>query len=273
MTRYFMMYFILMLVFSWVIQPCRTVDYHIIEAAEYKTVYGNGGPASETAEHAGKLRVAIVEFTNEKNHELNYFLDEYHYTAGKRARDFLNVKLAATDKFILVDVSENGTLKNTPGMSDPHSLEAGAEYLILGSICDLRCKTVRGTGIAGGTRRMETKVRICVKLIDMNTGYVIYSEATEGKAVLERKEIFFNGTSNGHATRLNDRALYDAVSNLEDNIIHCLLERRLNYNQKINDNFFNAHTGDNLPPTDLLGSLNMEQGKIRYSTGENGRIE
>jgi hypothetical protein len=64
-----------------------------------------------------------------------------------------------------------------------------------------------------------------VRLIEVRTGQILYSEEGEGEAFSESGTVFGVGERAGYDSAINDKALDAAITNLASNIIENLLDR------------------------------------------------
>ncbi|MFW6145629.1 MAG: CsgG/HfaB family protein [bacterium] len=204
-----------------------------IEKPEVKEVE-EGPKISKTVEHQKtaeatkrglKRKVAIARFTNETRYGQSFFIDKNNDRIGKQAVDILSSKLVETDKFILIERADLDKIEKELRMENYAPLKNMADYLIVGSVTEFGRKDQGKVGVFSRTRRQIAFAKVHVRLIDVRTGQIIYSEEGEGKAFSEAGSIFGVGERAGYDSAVNDKALEAAITDLASNIIENLLDR------------------------------------------------
>jgi len=172
-----------------------------------------------------KRKVAIARFTNETKYGQSFFLDDDQDKIGKQAVDILSNKLLATDKFILLERDALKKILEELSIGDVTPLKNMADYLIVGSITEFGRKTTGEVGVFSRTKKQEAYAKVHIRLIDVYTTQVIYSEEGGGTAFSEAGTVLGVGGRAGYDSSLNDKALDSAISNLSSNIIENLLDK------------------------------------------------
>lgn len=96
-----------------------------------------------------KRKVAIGRFSNETQYAKGIFYDKENDPIGKQALDILSAKLAASDKFILLERGDLATLLEENKKNGTSLSTIGADYMIIGSVTQFGRKN---TGKSGGRR-------------------------------------------------------------------------------------------------------------------------
>ncbi len=172
-----------------------------------------------------KRKVAIARFSNETKYGQSIFIDENKDRIGKQALDILSSKLLETDKFILLERSDLDKITKELAMEDLEPLKNMADYLIVGSVTGFGRKDQGKVGIFSRTKRQVAFAKVHVRLIEVRTGQILYSEEGEGEAYSEAGSVFGVGERAGYDSTLNDKAMDAAITNLASNIIENLLDR------------------------------------------------
>nr|WP_319490778.1 CsgG/HfaB family protein [uncultured Desulfobacter sp.] len=172
-----------------------------------------------------KRKVAIARFSNETKYGQSFFLDNKNDRIGKQAVDILSSKLVETDKFILIERADLDKITKELQMEEIGPLKNMADYLIIGSVTEFGRKDQGKVGIFSRTRRQVAFAKVHIRLIDVRTGEIIYSEEGEGEASTESGSVFGVGERAGYDSSINDKALDAAITNLSSNIIENLLDR------------------------------------------------
>lgn len=172
-----------------------------------------------------KRKVAIARFTNETKYGQSFFIDEDNDRIGKQAVDILSSKLLETEKFILLERADLEKINKELNLGETAPLQNMADYLIVGSVTEFGRKEQSDVGIFSRVKKQVAFAKVHVRLIDVYTGQILYSEEGEGEAFAEAGTVFGVGAKAGYDSTLNDRALDAAITNLASNIIENLLDK------------------------------------------------
>lgn len=172
-----------------------------------------------------KRKVAIARFTNETKYGQSFFIDENNDRIGKQALDILSSKLIETEKFILLERADLDKVTKELAMENYEPLRNMADYLIVGSVTEFGRKDQGEVGVFSRTKRQIAFAKVNVRLIEVRSGRILYSEEGEGEAFSEVGTLFGVGERAGYDSAINDKALDAAITNLSSNIIENLLDR------------------------------------------------
>lgn len=168
-----------------------------------------------------KRKVAIGRFTNETQHAKGLFYDRENDPMRKQAMDILSAKLAASEKFILLErddlevlLSENAAMK-----------KLGADYIIVGSITEFGRKVQGQKKVFSSTKTQTVEAGVSIRLVDTQTGMIIYSDEARGFAETTSKKTLGNGGYAGYDATLADKAISAALSQLVENIINKCMDK------------------------------------------------
>lgn len=173
-----------------------------------------------------KRKVAIARFSNETKYGKSIFYDKENDPLGKQAMDILSTKLASTGKFMLFERSDLDKIMeemNIGGQDD--SIVINADYLIIGSVSEFGRNIEGNVGIISRTKTQTVRATVNIRLVDVYTGQIIYSEEGTGEAASEAKQVMGVGGEAGYNETLNDRAISAAISKLVNDIIQNLLDK------------------------------------------------
>jgi len=176
-----------------------------------------------------KRTVAVARFSNETSHGQGFFRDREGDPLGKKALDILSAKLAQTNKFILLERSDmeqiRRELQKGNHEQDLSALDVSADYLIVGSISQFGRKTTSEAGPFSRTRTQTAHAGVNIRLIDVYTGQIIFSEDAEATASSEASTVLGAGGRAGYDATLDDKAIDAAISKLTSDIVENLLDR------------------------------------------------
>ncbi len=218
---------------SWVFLPfivssCATVDQPTVkvvpkQASVSKTIQQEVDLSN--SKRGLKRKVAIARFSNETRYGQSFFIDKNNDRIGKQAVDILSSKLMETDKFILLERADMDKISKELKMENYAPLKNMADYLIIGSVTEFGRKNQGEVGIFSRTKRQIAVAKVHIRLIDVRTGQILYSEEGAGEAFSEAGSIFGVGERAGYDSAINDKALDAAITNLASNVIENLLDK------------------------------------------------
>lgn len=169
-----------------------------------------------------KRKVAIGRFSNETQYAKGFFYDKENDPMRKQALDILSTKLAASEKFILLERDDLDILVKEAG-SDMSKI--GADYIILGSITEFGRKTEGHKKAFSRSKTQTVEAGVSIRLVEVATSLVIYSDEAKGFAEVTNKKVMgFGGAANYDAT-LSDKAISAAISQLIENIINKCMDK------------------------------------------------
>ena len=172
-----------------------------------------------------KRKIAIGRFTNETNYGKGFFDKNSENDIGRQAMDILSARLAASEKFIMLEREDMDLINSELEMNNLGSLNITADYLILGSISEFGRSTTGEVGVFSRTKKQTAYAKVNIRLVDVSTGQVIYSEEGAGEAFTEAGTVLGAGSRAGYDSTLNDKVISAAVSKLVNNIIENLTEK------------------------------------------------
>lgn len=175
-----------------------------------------------------KRKVAIGRFTNESLYGRSVLLDDVDTQGdviGKRASDILAARLAETEKFLLFERIDADKIWSEIQAGGLELRRVPVDYLILGSVTEFGRETVGETGFLTRTKKQRAHAKVSVRLVDVKTSRIIYSDEGSGEAISEVGTVAGIGTRAGYDSTLNDKAISAAISKLVSNVVENLLER------------------------------------------------
>jgi len=261
----------------------------VVTVVEYKE------PVKET--QTLKRKVAIARFSNETAYAKGIFYDKENDPMGKQAVDILSTKLASSGKFILLERMDFDLIENEMKIADNENYQKiGADYLIIGSITEFGRKNVGYLKVFSRSKTQTVEAGVSIRLVDVSTGQIIYSEESKGQAQTMNKTTMGLGQRTDYDATLSDKAISAAISQLVENIINNCMNRPwksyfLSYDDdgilisgganqglKIGDVYDVVKKGKKIknPQTGMLIELpgkNVGQIQIDYSGGESPQSE
>jgi len=239
-----------------------------------------------------KRKVAIARFSNETQYAKGVFYSKENDPTSKQASDILSTKLASTQKFILLERDDIDLINNELAYTGEEIQKIGADFLILGSITEFGRKNVGDQNAFSRSKTQTVEAGVSIRLIDVYTGQIIYSEEAKGTAETSNKTVFGMGERTDYDATLNDKAISVAISKLIENIINNCLDKPWrtyflsndngqliisggkSQGMKINDNFYVFEKGKKIknPQTGMFIELPGEKIgtiKVEFMGGDN----
>lgn len=167
-----------------------------------------------------KRKVAIGRFSNETQYAKGIFYDKENDPMGKQALDILSAKLAASGKFLLLERSDLAALLEECQKGENASAAIGADYMIIGSITEFGRKVTGKSGVFSSQKTQTVEAAVAIRLVDVSTGLIIYSDEAKGSAELTTKTTMGVGGKAGYDATLSDKAISEAIGQLVENIIN-----------------------------------------------------
>ena len=175
---------------------------------------------ADTGARVIKRKVAIGRFSNETQYAKGIFYDKENDPMGKQALDILSSKLAASGKFLLLARSDIASLLEEAKKSDNGLATIGADYMIIGSITEFGRKNVGKEGVFTNVKTQIVEAAVAIRLVDVSTGLIIYSDEGKGSAELTTKTTMGVGGKASYDATLSDKAISEAIGQLVENIIN-----------------------------------------------------
>ena len=172
-----------------------------------------------------KRKVAIGRFTNETKYGQSFFLDKDNDKIGKQAMDILSGKLFQSGRFIMLERADLSKIEKELQIGNAAQLDNSADFLILGSITEFGRKETSDVGIFSRVKKQETFAKVHIRIVDVSTGQIIYSEEGKGSAFSEAGTMMGVGATASYDGQLNDKAIDAAISDLTSNIMENMLDK------------------------------------------------
>lgn len=171
-----------------------------------------------------KRKVAIGRFSNETEYGKGLFYDKDNDPMGKQALDILSAKLGASSKFILLERNDLQQLLEEANRNGQSAQQAiGADYMIIGSITEFGRKNTSQSQVFTTSKTQTVEAAVSIRLVDVATGQIIYSDQGKGSAEITTKSTFVGtGGHAGYDATLSDKAISAAIDQLVENIINKL---------------------------------------------------
>ena len=172
-----------------------------------------------------KRKVAIGRFSDETRYGQSFFIDKDNDKIGKQAMDILSAQLFQSGKFIMLERADMSKIEQELKMSHSAKLDNSADFLILGSITEFGRKETSDVGFFSRVKKQETFAKVHIRIVDVSTGQIIYSQEGKGTAYSEAGTVMGIGAKGSYDAQLNDKAIDAAISDLTSNIMENMLDK------------------------------------------------
>ena len=173
-----------------------------------------------------KRKVAIARFSNETQYAKGLFYNKDNDPIAKQAVDILSTKLASTDKFILLERQDMDKISEELALAGNADLQrVGADYLIIGSVTEFGRKNTGDVNVFSRSKTQVVQAGVSIRLVDVSTGQIIYSEEAKGEAETTNKTVMGFGERADYDATLSDKAISAAISKLVENITNNCMDR------------------------------------------------
>lgn len=201
-----------------VLAGCSTSTRQVVNQPLTPIIQESASIAQEDSNRLKRI-VAIGRFTDETKRNSSLFLDKNNNKIGKQAADILAARLTQTNKFIMLERDSEELL-----LKENSNKKVRAQYLIVGSVSEYGRTNKSDVGVFSRNRIQTAYSTVNVRLIDTQSGEIVYSEEGKGEAVSESNKTFGVGQTSGYDQSLDDKALSAAISKLISNLVENLLD-------------------------------------------------
>lgn len=198
--------------------------FGVMEAQTSKTQVEPMQQSPQETGRALKRKVAIARFSNETQYGKGIFYDKNNDPMAKQALDILSARLSSTGKFILLERSDiDKALLEAEGQAEKPKISA--DYIIVGSITEFGRKNTGDVNLVSRSKTQVVEAGVSIRLVDVASGQIIYSEEAKGSAETTSKTTLGIGGSADFDATLSDKAISAAISQLTENIINNCMDR------------------------------------------------
>jgi curli biogenesis system outer membrane secretion channel CsgG len=182
-------------------------------------------PVPTEEEPVLKRKVAIARFTNETQYAKGIFYEKENDPIQKQAADILATKLVQSGKFILLERQDFEAIEKEMDIADIDFEKVGADYLIMGSVTEFGRKNIGDVNAFSRSKSQVVHAAVSLRLVDVSTGQIIYSEEAQGESETTTKTVMGLGERADYDASLNDKAISVAISKLVENVINNCMDR------------------------------------------------
>ena len=159
-----------------------------------------------------KRKIALGRITNETQYGQSLLRDRSGDPLGKQVTDLLSKALTESGAFLVFERPDIGKVEAESRLTDSKLNLIGVDALVIGSLTEFGRKTVGATGFVSSSKRQVAFAKIDVRVVDTQTGQIIFAASGAGEASTETASTFGFGSQAGYDGTLNDAAIRQAVS-------------------------------------------------------------
>jgi hypothetical protein len=139
----------------------------------------------------------------------------------------LTARLVESGHFLVFERDDLGILEREQIAAGATAAKlVGVDALIVGSVTEFGRRVEGKSGFLNSKMKQVADATVEVRLVDARTGHAFFSTSGHGSAAVEVGEVAGFGSKAGYDSTLNDRAISAAVSDLTNNVMQKLQERR-----------------------------------------------
>lgn len=167
-----------------------------------------------------KRRIGVVDFENKT---------AYGQRLGEATSDILITELAKTNRFVVVERSKLNKILDeqklqASGAIDPRTVVQvgkvlGLNAIVTGSVTEFGVKTEGSEYLLVQSKRQTAEASVDIRLVDAETGQVLYADSGKGEARSGKGSVLGLGTRGGYDETLEGKALRAAIVQFTDNIV------------------------------------------------------
>ncbi|MGB7184188.1 MAG: CsgG/HfaB family protein [Burkholderiaceae bacterium] len=194
------------------ITGCATESQRVIETPQ---------PTMAQSSYSGpKSTIALGQFGNSSPFMRGIFTDGQN-RLGNQAQTILKTHLSQTNRFFVLDRSNNAQLAAESKLSGKASAIEGASLILTGDVTEFGRKATGDKqlfGLLGRGKKQIAYSKVSLNVVDVQTSRIIFSAQGAGEYELSNREILGTGGTASYDATLNgkvlDLSIRQAVANL-----------------------------------------------------------
>lgn len=184
-------------------------------------------PVSDASQQGVHLKriVAIARFSNETASGTSFLVDKTGDRLGKQASDILSAKLASTNRFLMFERMDADDVNAEKALAGITQSGVPVDYLIVGSVSEFGRSVESQRGVFSKSKTQKAYAKVNIRLIEVSTGRIVFSEEGAGEATSTVKRTMGVGSSAAYDQSLTDKSISSAISALVNNLIESLTKK------------------------------------------------
>ena len=168
-----------------------------------------------------KRRIGVVDFENKSAYA--------QARLGTAASDILVTELAKTEKFVVVErdklhkIMDEQKLQASGAVDSRTAVQVGRilglNAIVTGAVSEFGVKTEGSEYLLVQSKRQTAEATVDIRIVDAETGQVLYADSGKGKASSGKGSVRGLGTRGGYDETLEGKALRAAIVQFTDNIV------------------------------------------------------
>ncbi|MFA6092185.1 MAG: CsgG/HfaB family protein [Elusimicrobiota bacterium] len=174
------------------------------------------------SKHTGpKRRIGVVDFENKTAYG--------QQRLGTAASDILITELTKTGKFVVVERDKLNKIMDEQKLQASGAIDSrtvvqvgkilGLNAIVTGAISEFGVKTEGSEYIVVQSKRQTAEATVDIRIVDAETGQVLYADSGKGRAASGKGSFLGLGTRGGYDETLEGKALRAAIAQFTENIV------------------------------------------------------
>jgi curli biogenesis system outer membrane secretion channel CsgG len=159
-----------------------------------------------------KRKIALGRISNETSYGQSLLRDRSGDPLGKQVTDLMSKALTESGAFLVFERPDIGKVEAEGRLSSTQLNLIGVDVLVIGSLTEFGRKTLGATGFVSASKRQVAFAKIDIRVVDTQTGQVMFATSGAGEASTETASTFGFGSQASYDGTLNDAAIRQAVS-------------------------------------------------------------
>lgn len=168
--------------------------------------------AAAPAQPTLKRKIALGRITNETSYGQSLLRDRQDDPLGKQVTDLMSKALTESGAYLVFERPDIGRLQAESQLMNSKLNLVGVDTLVIGSLTEFGRKTVGESGFVSSSKRQVAFAKVDIRMVDVNTGQVVFATSGAGEASTETASTFGFGSQASYDGTLNDNAIRQAVA-------------------------------------------------------------
>lgn len=193
-------------------------EHNVVEAAQQA--------AAQPDTPVLKRKIAIGRFSNSTRYGKALLYAGERDPLADQSADMLANRLFESGRFIVLERPDLDAIQAEQSLQGPISQMPGVDVLVVGSVTEFGRKTEGRSGFLSSTKRQVATATVEARIIDVKTGAIIFTATGTAESSVETGEVAGFGSRAAYDSSLNDNALDAAISDLMNDMVGRLSNRR-----------------------------------------------
>jgi len=210
----------LVLVFVFLLAGCASAPRMVVQERQPTTIRETR--RVETPFTGPKRRVAVIDFENKTAYG--------QHRLGTSASDILITEMVKSGKFIMIERTKLNKILEEQKLQEQKIIDPdtavkiggimGLNAIITGSVSQFGVKKGGADYLIVQTKQQVAEATVDVRVVDVETGQILYADSGKGKAMVKTGQFLGLGTKSAYDETLEQEALRAAITKFTRNIMY-----------------------------------------------------